>query len=481
MSRVPRSVLALGLVMVLSCVACTPSSIKSSRAADGAATGSGGSIALPDAGELKSDALSHDASVCAEQVHAAQPVPVDLLLLVDASSSMLQAVSGGRSKHEMVREALAAFVRDPRSAGMGVGLQFFPLPLETECNSDADCGPFNAGFGKREWWGCRVPTVCAPPNAPLGTVVNVCGPGSAATDCSHGHSCVPSGYCSVTGWPCTTVGQVCKTGVAADACTSYPRICNGAAICNTAMFRKLVVPIADLPGAAEPLVREMDARESAGSTPMEPAVEASLLTLSERAAARPGRAGALVLVTDGLPSGCAPDTLPVVNDIAKRLAMAATASPAVTTYVIGVVDKSDSEAALASQALSRFAQTGGSGAPFVLAPAADLTKTFLAALEQIRNRALPCEFSIPAGAVMNLDFGRVNLRLRGTAGETDVLYVGNANRCDPVRGGWYYDVDPMSGSTPSRVITCPATCAAFKKEAQGHVDLRFGCKTRVVE
>jgi len=31
------------------------------------------------------------------------------------------------------------------------------------------------------------------------------------------------------------------------------------------------------------------------------------------------------------------------------------------------------------------------------------------------------------------------------------------------------------------VITCPATCAALKSDAQGRIDLRFGCKTKVIE
>ena len=418
-----------------------------------------------------------DERTCAEQVHAAQPVPVDLLLLVDASSSMADVVAGGRSKQALVRDALVAFVGDPRSAGLGIGLQYFPLPQWTECGSDADCGPFDSSSGKPEWFGCRQRTVCAPPRAPLGTAVNICAPASAAADCNNGTSCIPLGYCSASGWFCFSAGDPCQSGTAGDTCKAFPRVCNGSQICNPRLFRELAIPIADLPGAARALTIELKARETSGATPMGPAIEASLAHLAERAPSHPGRTAALVLATDGVPQGCGPAD--DIATIAARVSAAAAARPAVTTYVIGVIDKADPNVG-PGQALAQLASAGGTGAPFLLSPAADLTQTFLAALESIRGRALPCEFSISKNDVGLVDFGRVNLRFRGASGDRDILYVGKADRCDPVRGGWYYDVDPMVG-TPTRVITCPATCVALKSDTQGRIDLRFGCKTRVIE
>src|SRR5579859_3686132 len=60
------------------------------------------------------------APLCAEDVEAAERVPLDLVLLIDRSASM-QGL-----KWEMLTKALTSFVGDPRSAGLGVGLQFFP-------------------------------------------------------------------------------------------------------------------------------------------------------------------------------------------------------------------------------------------------------------------------------------------------------------------------------------------------------------------
>ena len=48
-----------------------------------------------------------------------------------------------------------------------------------------------------------------------------------------------------------------------------------------------------------------------------------------------------------------------------------------------------------------------------------------------------------------------------------------------MRGGWYYDVDPSSG-TPSRVIVCENTCQKFRTDGLG-LDLRYGCETRRIE
>jgi hypothetical protein len=212
---------------------------------------------------------------------------------------------------------------------------------------------------------------------------------------------------------------------------------------------------------------------------MGPAVEGALGHLGEHLAARPGRSGALVLATDGLPLGCGPAD--DIGSIGARLSAAAAARPAVPTYVIGVLPTGQPDTADARAGLAQLARAGGTGMPFLVSPAADLTQAFLAALDQIRGRALPCEFTIPRDRVAQLDFGKVNLRFLGSAGQEDVPYVGRPERCDPTRGGWYYDVEPAAGVSPSRVITCDATCRKLKADPRGRIDLRFGCKTVVIE
>ena len=60
--------------------------------------------------------------------------------------------------------------------------------------------------------------------------------------------------------------------------------------------------------------------------------------------------------------------------------------------------------------------------------------------------------------------------------ETTIGYVGSATECDPVKGGWYYDVDP-AGGTPTKVIMCPATCTLFSQG--GSIAIVVGCATLV--
>lgn len=79
-----------------------------------------------------------------------------------------------------------------------------------------------------------------------------------------------------------------------------------------------------------------------------------------------------------------------------------------------------------------------------------------------------------------LDYGKVNVRINGSAGAEDLVYVGRADRCDPTRGGWFYDVNPAAG-TPTRVLVCEATCKRLRELRDVKVELRFGCKSRVIE
>jgi hypothetical protein len=52
-----------------------------------------------------------------------------------------------------------------------------------------------------------------------------------------------------------------------------------------------------------------------------------------------------------------------------------------------------------------------------------------------------------------------------------------AASCD-AGGGWYYDVPPAGGATPTKVVLCPTSCDAVKA-AGGQIDVVVGCKTQV--
>lgn len=73
---------------------------------------------------------------CAAQTLKAERLPLDLLVMMDSSGSMLDEVEAGRSKWRAVADAMAAFFRDTASAGIGVGLHYFP---QLEPNVPAEC------------------------------------------------------------------------------------------------------------------------------------------------------------------------------------------------------------------------------------------------------------------------------------------------------------------------------------------------------
>ena len=75
---------------------------------------------------------------CAAISHSAKLIPLDMYIMMDQSSSMADATGAGPTKWEAIAQAIDAFVKDPKSAGIGVGIQYFPLKFGTSkgsCNA----------------------------------------------------------------------------------------------------------------------------------------------------------------------------------------------------------------------------------------------------------------------------------------------------------------------------------------------------------
>ena len=157
-----RSIVFLGATaLLLGCTAgVNPTMTGAAGAGPGAAgnsgggtTGSGGtssgsagtgfgfdaSLDIP-VSDTKSD------GVCSASMTPAEPVPLDLYVLMDASLSMNEATSTG-TKWGDVRTAMETFFESQSSAGLGVGLKFFPgvqSAANATCSSD---GPDTAACG----------------------------------------------------------------------------------------------------------------------------------------------------------------------------------------------------------------------------------------------------------------------------------------------------------------------------------------------
>jgi hypothetical protein len=472
-------------LLVVCSVDCAPRvAAVGDPAADGAPAGARGGAAdarpAADFGFQPSDAAPGPAGVggvgdegpaCAAEMHKAERVPVSLLILMDASSSMFEAVGPGLpTKWELAEQAVGAFVRDPGSAGLGIGIQFFPQQNPNKpCATDTDCPAPPPGFlsSCQEHSLCngriRIPCILARPNCPSGT-------------------CMPAGLCAISKRLCLTFDQPCPGTDPADTCQRVPRVCHTTGqnlSCDPADYQWPSAGIAPLPDSGDSVTQAMRSHYNrAIQTPIGPALKGGLARLKLHQAANPTHRVALLLVTDGVASGCEPLE---PSAIAPDIRAAATAVPSIPTYVIGVF--SDAEVPQARPAAQQFATAGGTGMPFVVRTAANLAQELQGALNQIRGSTLlPCEFMIPkpTGSAA-LDFMKVNVTFKAASGSPEVVpYVGDAARCDPARGGWHYDVDPKA-ATPSRIIACQATCNRFKAAPGANVSLAIGCKTEVIQ
>jgi hypothetical protein len=415
---------------------------------------------LTDGGRPEVVGISPDAA-CAIQTARAERLPLDLYLMLDASYSMLDDVGGGGSKWEAVKLALDMFMRDPRAAGYGLGLQFFPLvraEIPEDCFMDTTC----AAFGP-----CLRVKTCSP------GPIKLC---DSNRDCAINQACIPLGGCTQTVDYCAPAGTLCVGGAAGNRCEEIPGYCLGRDRCEAADYATPAVPIAPLPGAATGLSTALMGRKPEGRTPLGPALAGALRHARDRMAANPQRRVAVVLASDGLPVVCAP------ADIAGVAALASTASkgtPAVPTFAVGVVAPADVVTATGN--LKAIATAGGTTNPYVIsATSRNVPQEFLNALDAIRTTTLGCEYRLPAPAAGTLDFTRVNVQYTAGNGQSrTIANVPDKAACDPARGGWYYDIAPGSapGARPSSIIVCDPTCGELRADQQGRVDIVLGCQT----
>jgi hypothetical protein len=90
--------------------------------------------------------------------------------------------------------------------------------------------------------------------------------------------------------------------------------------------------------------------------------------------------------------------------------------------------------------------------------------------------SLPCTFDIPVAPMgQTLDPNKVNFVYTPSNGTpTTIANVGSAANCNGP--GWYYDNPAM----PTRIITCPATCATLEGDPGGKVSVEYGCATVIL-
>ena len=431
--------------------------------APGQSTGGSGRPNMPSVkpGDLPAD--------CVGETQNAKQVEVDMYIMLDRSDSMRAPTGTGESKWDAIRKALTAFVSDPASEGLGVGLQYFPLAAAgkpEECFMDPQCGANDF---------CLRVAACVPTSASQTTLT----PCQSNADCPRlSPGCALLGQCvQDDSFVCFGFGADGCSGDPGGACEEIPGVCEQYATCEATAYAAPAVQIGVLPGNGMALVDSLTARMPTGSTPTPPALEGALTRANQYAAANPSHRVITVLATDGLPTACLPEAITtldgaieVVSDIAMR---GLTLRPSVETYVIGVFAPEETEA---MPSLMKIAQAGGTERPFIVDATQDVNAQFQAALAEIRGGALDCEFNLPeAPDGKAVDYKLVNVELSDKSGKRSLEYVTSSDRCADSELGWFYDADPLMGGKPSKISVCESTCETLRKAEEASVEIRLGC------
>jgi hypothetical protein len=216
---------------------------------DDASTGGIGGVEVDGSAGFNAD------SGCVGDSSKAEPIPLDIFLMLDQSGSMDLDAGNLLSRWDTVKLAISEFVKAPTSAGIGMGIQYFGLP-----------DPF-----------------------PHGCITQTC---TTDTDCTGGCTiCMPQGLCQAPFNPDI------------DSCEAID-------------YAWAEVPISTLPAAGNIIVGSLSAHKPGTNTPTMPALEGALIYAKAWANAHPDHITAVMLATDGEPSECNTDPA-AINAIAK--------------------------------------------------------------------------------------------------------------------------------------------------------------------
>jgi len=179
---------------------------------------------------------------CAATSNKAEQVPLDMYVMFDQSGSMTTDTGNG-TRWAAVTGAFKNFVQQPSAAGIGVGVQYFPLP------------PSSSGM---------CPAKCA-----------------------------SNADCVACGGICFPILNTCLGG--------------GDDSCFAGDYAKPDVEIAPLPGVAPAIVQSLDGHTPTGGTPTSAALDGTIQHAKEWAIAHPDHVVISVLATDGAPGSCETD------------------------------------------------------------------------------------------------------------------------------------------------------------------------------
>lgn len=402
---------------------------------------------------------------CVSLDATAQLADLDVFIMMDSSGSMQVLTAQGVPKWQAVRDALAAFLLDGDSKGVGAAINFFPIVNEAipeQCPTDDTCGLPGA---------CHRYSVCLPSGEDFCDTAQDCADAGFPDD-----TCEKLGFCSVD------QGQVCLLE-GGGGCDSSQGVCSDVGLCDNhyycdeSVYADLTVDVAQLPAGATPVLEAIDGRVPDGGTTTLPALGGAIQAATEWTSANPGHKAIVVLATDGLPTMCDPaldgdDPQQGIVHLAEAAGKGV--EQGIQTWVIGVFGPD--EQAEAAPNLDLIAQGGGTESAYLISTESNVTEEFLQALNEVRLTSKACEFGIPLVDGALPDLKKLEVVITPAGGEpVTVERKVSAGACDPQTGGFFYDKPLGSTPPPGRVILCPQSCAIFGTAADRTVQLKVSC------
>lgn len=247
-------------------------------------------------------------------------------------------------------------------------------------------------------------------------------------------------------------------------------------VCQPSVYSTPRIAIAPLPGNTSALLDSIKAHDPTvfdallqgiGLLPTESPVDSALRGAISGARAWTDSDGGgppkavVLLVTNGIPDATAsPLCKPTV---ANAVAAAANGLPGISTYVLDVGPPNAD--------LDAIAKAGGTDHAYTAANGTDVP----AALQSIREVALPCDVAVPVDAatsdLLNVELSRPGMK--EPFGKVD----GSANCSDASRKDEWYSAGSGAAAT---VRLCPSTCAYARSIKEATLDVVLGCKTKLI-
>jgi hypothetical protein len=191
-----------------------------------------------------------------------------------------------------------------------------------------------------------------------------------------------------------------------------------------------------------------------GATPIHAALDGTYKWARDLMKVDAKRRVAVALITDGLPAGCASDSVDAIVQLAEKAAQ-----DKIQTFAIGL-EGSD------KPFMAKLATAGGTGMPHAIDNANTSTQ-LTAALRQVQVAPVACELTVPDAGEKMVDLVNVCLA-PGGKNELLVKNVTKASDCT-TQGGWYFSADKK------KAILCPASCSAVQSDQNAKVEIVLGC------